>query len=145
MTKIEPGKEECKCKSGSQNFTKAPRKKDIQEKMCKHISKIKMSFQPHQPKKKVALSPHLPIMGGVRTRAQTYSDTGIKFWSKSTDYKLLIIDMQAQCRALITCAHTCTSFLLIIDPQAVACRCFAEEFITSVMHCCVVRRHKHTT
>lgn len=72
---------------------------------------------------------------------------GLHFWSKPTDYKILIIYVQARCRALITRAHTRvhTALLLKIDPQAVARRCCAEEFITSVMHCCAARRHKHAT
>lgn len=42
------------------------------------------------------------------------------------------------------CTHVHTALLLKIDPQAVARRCCAEEFITSVMRCCAARTHTNT-
>lgn len=124
-------------------FHKKHLKKNVQEKMWKHQKTYKQSENVvSTPPQKVMLLPHVPLLAGAHTRTQTHPDTGIRFlvkihWLQNINY--------LSASSLQSSYHTCTAFLLKIDPQAVACRCFAEEFITSVMHCCVACRHKHTT
>lgn len=79
---------------------------------------------------------------------------GLGFQSEATDYNIFIT-LHANYRALIKhthmhmlkqflCGSWTAEFLLKIDLQAVVCRCFAEEFITSLQCTAVSHMHEHT-
>ncbi len=77
---------------------------------------------------------------------------GLGFRSEAADYNMFIT-LQSNCGALIKHTHMHTQFLrclwtaeflLKIDLQAVVCRCFAEEFITSLPCTAVSRMRTHT-